>query len=391
MPNREDRSHSRFSFFALDALMILLLVVNLTWIVFDWLFEYEILRDGLYSIAPGFTDWYASAIHPRFILIDLMFISVFLTEFFIRWGMAIYHRVYHRWFFFPFIHFYDLLGCIPLGGFRFLRLLRIFSIVYRLQKSGIIDLSETALFSFIRKYYGILIGELSDKVTLNILSDIQQEVRNGGPVVDRIVGEVVMPQKENLVEWISHRVEKVSADNYARYREDIREYVRERISLAVEENREMARLDQIPVFGSLIRQTISQAIHDITFNVINGIMQDLASDRNRLLIDESADILFDAILLKEEDSELNRMVVETIDRSIEIVKQQVGIQQWKLRDLAEDEEDFQRRLRDAIISAPDGRSAAESEENEGDPGDSGGSDPVEEKHDDGRSSSAPNR
>ena len=341
----------QLGFFFLDFLMIVLLVVNLLWIVFDWLFEYEMLRGYLYGIAPDFTEMYAANIHPRFILIDLMFVSVFLAEFFIRWAMAVYQRIYHRWFFFPFLHVYDLLGCIPVGGFRFLRLLRVISITYRLQKNGIIDLSDTAVVRFIRKYQGILIEELSDRVTINILSDIQREVRTGGPVVDRIVNEVVMPQRESLVEWMSHRIEKVANDNYDGYREDIREYVQERINTALDENDEFARLELIPIFGSVVRNTMERAISDMVFSVINGIMQDLASSRNRVLINEAADVIFDAILLKEEDTELNRLVVDTVDRSLEIVKQQVSVQQWKLRDLAEDEEHFRELLREELMKA----------------------------------------
>lgn len=349
--NGEENRDRGLVFFMLDAVMIFLLVVNLTWIVFDWLFEYQIIYNFLHGWLPGFTEMYETAVHPRFIVIDLVFVSIFLTEFFVRWIIAVYKGIYHRWFFFPFIHFYDLLGCIPIGGFRFLRLLRIISIMYRLQKAGFIDLSETAPIRFIRKYHGVLIEELSDRVTVNILGDIQQEVRHGGPVVDRIVSEVILPQKESIVEWMSHRIEKVSKQNYDNYRDSIREYVKERINTALEENNEFARLEQIPLFGSLVRNTLEKAISDIVFSVINGIIQDLASERNKFLIDETTDILFDAILLKEEDTELNRMVTDTIDRSLEIVKQQVQVQQWKLRDLAEDEDDFRRRLRKELMKS----------------------------------------
>ncbi|MEX0680871.1 MAG: hypothetical protein WD097_05770 [Balneolales bacterium] len=337
--------------FLLDLLMIILLMINLNWIIFDWLFEFESIRSLVSSVNTAFAEWYAAVIHPRFILIDLIFVSIFLVEFFVRWGISIYHRVYHRWFFFPFIHFYDLLGCIPIGGFRFLRLLRIISITYRLHRAGVIDLGDTVIISFIRKYFGILIEELSDRVTINILNDIQQEVRTGGPVADKIIKEVIMPQKEVLVDWMSHRIEKVAAHNYGRYQGDIKDYIQERINHAVEESQEFARLEQIPLFGSLVRKTIEQAINDIVFNVVNGIVQDLASNRNRGVIEESTDILFDAILLREEDTELNRMVTDTLDRSLEIVKKQVKVQQWKLRDLAEDEEDFRRRLREELMKS----------------------------------------
>lgn len=351
MSRKKHLEGGQAGFFILDFLMIILLMVNLVWIVFDWLFEYELIRGFLQMHVPDFTATYATVVHPRFILIDLMFVAVFLTEFFVRWAMAVYQRVYHRWFFFPFIHFYDLLGCIPVGGFRFLRLLRIVSITYRLQKNGIIDLSDTVVVRFLRKYYGIILEELSDRVTVNILSDIQREVRTGGPVVDRILNDVVMPQRTSLVEWMSHRIEKVANDNYDGYREDIREYVQERITTALDENDEFARLEQIPVFGSVVRNTMERAISDMVFSVINGIMQDLASNRNRVLINEAADVLFDAILLKEEDTELNRLVVDTVDRSLDIVKQQVSVQQWKLRDLAEDEQHFRTLLREELMKA----------------------------------------
>ena len=53
--------------------------------------------------------------------------------------MAIRKQTYPRWYFYPFLHWYDLLGCIPIGSFRMLRLLRLISLTIRLQKMGIID------------------------------------------------------------------------------------------------------------------------------------------------------------------------------------------------------------------------------------------------------------
>jgi len=47
-------------------------------------------------------------------------------------------------------------------------------------------------------------------------------------------------------------------------------------------------------------------------------------------------------------------VVDTIDRSLEIVKQQVRVQQWKLRDLADDEDHFRELLREELMKAEAG-------------------------------------
>ena len=342
------RKNGTLGLFLLDFIMVTLLAINLAWILFDWLFAAAPVRSLLFEILPQFTSWYQTQISPRFILYDLVFVGIFFTEFMLRWIRAIWRGTYHRWFFFPFVYWYDLLGLIPITGFRVLRLLRIISIAYRLHRVGALDLSEFPLVKFFLKYYSILMQELTDRVTINLIGEVQEEVRHGGPVVDRIVDEVVRPHKEDLVEWVAHRIETVAETDYERYRGDIRRYVKRRINHALQENREFKRLEQIPMFGKRIRETVEQAVSDMVFTVVGDIMQDIASERNRPLLNESADVLFDAMVLKEQNSALSTMVVDTVDRSLEIVKQQIAIQKWKVRDLAADEEDFRRRMREEL-------------------------------------------
>lgn len=347
------RKNGTLGLFVLDFVMVMLLVVNLAWILFDWLFAAAPVQSLLFQLLPEFSSWYETQISPRFILYDLAFVAVFFIEFMVRWIRAIWRRTFHRWFFFPFVHWYDLLGLIPITGFRVLRLLRIISIAYRLHRVGAVDLSEFPLVKFFLKYYSIIMQELTDRVAINLIGEVQEEVRHGGPVVDRIVDEVVRPHKEELVEWVAHRIETVAETNYERYRGDIRRYVRRRINHALEENREFKRLEQIPMFGRMIRETIEQAVSDMVFTVVRDMMQDIASERNRPLLNESADVLFDAMVLKEENSALSSMVVDTVDRSLDIVKQQIAIQKWKVRDLAADEEDFRRRMREELHRTAD--------------------------------------
>ncbi len=342
------RQNGQLGLVAVDLFMVILLLVNLGWILFDWLFTAGIVRPALAEAVPEFTAWYSSVVAPRFYTIDLAFIAVYLTEFLARWIFAIVRRSYHRWFFFPFVHWYDLLGMVPLAGLRILRLLRFIAIALRLHRSGLIDLTELPAVRFLSKYYGIVIQEITDRVTVNLIGEVQDEVRHGGPVLDRIVDEVVRPHKEPLVEWTAHRIEAVAAEKYERYRGDIRRYVRRRINTALEQNRDFSRLGQIPMFGGMLSETVERAVSDMVFSVIRDIMQDFASDRNRVLLNETADIIFDALVLKEEDTALRRLVVDTVDRSLEIIKQHVSIQQWKLREQSFDEEDFRRRMREEL-------------------------------------------
>ena len=342
------RRKGEFRFLVIDIIMVVLLLVNLGWIIFDWLYTTNTIRSLLESWTPGFAAWYGAQVHPNFILIDLAFVAVFLLDFIVGWIVAVSKGIYHRWFFYPFIHWYDLLGCIPVAGFRFLRLLRFVTILYRLNRAGIIDLSDTGLARTAAKYYAILVEEVSDRVVVKMISDLQFELRNGSPVMEKIVADVIRPQKAQIVEWLSHRVETVASENYERYRDELETYVQQRVNTALKENGEFAKLRQIPIAGPMIQDTTERAISDMVSNVTRGILQDIASDKNKRLLDETADIVFDAMLVKEEDSELSGMVVNTLDRSLEIVKKQVDIQQWKLKEKARDEDHLRELVREEL-------------------------------------------
>jgi hypothetical protein len=331
-----------------DVVMLVLIISNLALIVFDWGFESPIVQDFFQQYTPRFYTFYDGTIHQNFFFVDLIFVSVFVVEIIIRWGMAIYKQTYHRWFFYPFVHWYDLLGCVPLAGFRFLRLLRVVTIVYRLHRTGIVDLSDTAAARLLSKYYGILVEEVSDRVVIRMISDVQDEVKRGGPLLDQIVEEVLQPRKPDLVEWMSQRVQSVAAANYARYRDDIGRYVQRQVKQALAENGEFAMLSSVPIAGGIIRTRVERGITQMIESVMNGVAGDLASERNKAVVDEAMDVALEAALLKGGDEELNRIVTGTVDRALEVVKRHVAVQQWKLHDLAEDEEDFRRRMSEAL-------------------------------------------
>lgn len=341
---RASGPQQQYRFLVVDVVLVALLLVNLALIIFDWLFAVEAIRGALAGLLPAFESWYGRVVHPNFILIDLGFVAVFLADFLVSWIVAVAGGLYHRWFFYPFVHWYDLLGCVPLAGFRFLRLLRVITILYRLQRTGIIDLADTAAGRVLSKYYRVLLEEVADRVILKMLSDVQEEVKRGGPLLDQIVGEVLEPRKGELVEWMSRRLQAVAAENYARYRGQLQGYISRRVREALSENTEFAMLGSVPVAGSIIRTRVERGITEMISSVMNGVAADLASERNKPMVDEAADIAFDAMVFKQDEGELNRIVIDTIDRVIEVVKRQVAVQQWKIADLAVDDEDFARRM-----------------------------------------------
>lgn len=339
-------AQKKIGYLAGDFAMLFLLMVNLALISFDWLFQSVRFQSWIEWLSPAFFEFYAGTIHVDFILYDLVFITIFLAEFFVRWIYSVREREFSKWYYFPFVYWYDLVGCIPIGGFRFLRLLRVVSIMVRLQRLGYIDMRKFALFSFGLRYLNILVQELTDRVVLNILSNVRGELREGTPVIDRIVDDVLRPRQLVLVNWISMRLQLAASKGYALHEEDIRAYVNERIDEAVDKNKELRNLEAIPFLGKVAATQIEGAIRDIVFSVVHGIIRDLGSSRNKALVEDLSELLL------EEDTEngseqvrmLNIQVAEMLSESMGIVMDRVKERRWSPRELEENEARLQQKL-----------------------------------------------
>lgn len=318
-----------------DLFMILLVIVNLVYIIFEWHFEFRFIQEFLKSTVPAFHDWYDSTLHENFLRYDIWFVTVFIVEFLVRWAYAVHHRRHHKWFFYPFLRWYDVLGCIPLGSFRFLRIFRVVSMILRLHKMQVIDLRQSYFYRFFEKYRAVVVEEISDRVVINVLEGVQDELHHGNPVVSKILTEVLRPQKEVLAEWLSHRIRAVGEHNYEQHSERLREYVNRKVAEAVRGNKEVRDIASIPLVGSTITGKLEKAVAEITYAVIHGMMLDLKSEESVGLISELADVTMDVMLVEEEDSKLNRLAMEMAHQSIDIIKEQVMVKQWKLRDEAE--------------------------------------------------------
>lgn len=312
-----------------DLLMVLLVMANLAFIIFDWHFGFEFFRRLVEMLSPRFFAFYSEQVHPDFLLYDGMFVTIFITELLARWAIAIARKTYDKWFFYPFAHWYDVLGCIPLGTFRWLRILRLVSMSIRLQKLGVVDFTDTYPYKKATGFVKVITEEISDRVVVRILSGIQREIRQDSPVTSRMITEIIKPHQETLTEWLSHRIKRVTEHNYALYKEDIQNYVDGVIREAVKQNKEVRDLAAIPLIGGQIRAALEHSVSDVTFQVVNGMVRDLSSDRNNKFIEELTSIIFESMLLQDENKELNRVAKEVLTSALDIVKEQVERKQWK--------------------------------------------------------------
>jgi hypothetical protein len=318
----------------LDLLMLLLLLINLHLIIVDAIFSISLINTFLAEHLAPVHHWYDTWIHRHFSLIDLAFVGVFLLEFLISWVTAVVRQTYHRWFFYPFIHWYDLLGCIPVGSMRFLRILRIISILVKMQKLKLIDLTKTYLFYVFKKYLDVLTEEVSDRVVVNVLNGVIDEIKGGNPVYDQVLSEVVLPKKKDLTDWLANRVQRGTEVILTRHQGGFRHYVRRLTKESLKQNKGMKELKLWPIFGSYLEGLLEEMIAEITSDVILAMTRDLGSTRSTPLVAEVSQIVLD-LQGEQEGRLLNQTVKGMAVDVLEIIKSQVQVQQWKLKDLEE--------------------------------------------------------
>lgn len=342
--NFKETLKSKYSILVvIDLLMMLLLIANLTLIIFDWVYVIDIVNQFIAKNFEEFYTFYDQYIHKNFYSIDLVFVIIFLTEFLFSWIVAIIQKAYYKWFFYPIFHWYDLAGCIPVGSFRFLRILRVFSILVRLNNLGVIQLSNTYVAKKLKKYYNIVVEEISDRVVVNILEGVQDEISEGGPVVDDIINQVIRPKQELIVEWVSRRIEHAVERDVLMRKEEIDQYVKKLISDSLSTNAELKTIESLPFMGKKITETIQTSISDIINNIIGQALNDLASYKNRLLVRETSDIILKSIEHKDDEDSINEIFQHIILDVIEIIKKQVLIQKWKEKEQAEKDADATER------------------------------------------------
>ena len=306
-----------------DLIMLALLFINLVWLLFDGLYATQAFKATLSSINPNIVEGYAP-VHENFILFDLAFIAVFLSEFCVRWVAAVVRKTYIRWYFFPFIHWYDLIGCIPLGGARIFRFLRIISIFYRLQKYEIIDLRSTAVYRFIIFYYDVFVEELSDRIVVKVLSDAQKDIAAGSPLIEDINQQVLATRLPILTQWLSsimvHIGESIEHNDHG---ESVRSHVHKSVGKAVRGNSQVSTLKLVPVLGSTIENTLEQSVTDIVTQSIINLLKDITPEKIDDFVEHGIG------RFSSEDHMLDQEVLLIVSECLELVKKHVSQQRWK--------------------------------------------------------------
>ena len=323
LPKAVEYAHIGWDFF-----ILILVVINLGLLLFDSLFLIGPINQGIESIAPGFHAFYDDVIHSRFITIDLVFVSFFIADVLLGWSIAIAEKRYHRWFFYPFVHWYDVLGCIPLSGFRLLRILRVISLLHRLHRLGIINVRHWETFQFFAKYYDVLLEELSDRIALKLLGNVQQQIRASDSLTQQVIDRVIMPRKAQLIQEIAQRLEGTVGNAYQNNRPAIMASINDLVSRTLRESPEIQQFRRLPM-GQQATRAMEESLSGVAQRLVDELLLSIHSDEFKRLVERTADSGFDTWLTVDEVS--NRVTEQVIHDILEMLKEHINRQRWKDR------------------------------------------------------------
>ncbi|HMZ34777.1 MAG TPA: hypothetical protein PKK18_07525 [Chitinophagales bacterium] len=327
------RSADSSHLFWMDMTMLIIVIINLLYLFFGFLFQFNAIASGIHYVLPRFHDWYAENVFEHVFHYDLIFVGIYIAELLYRWIRSIYRKKYDKWWFYPFVHWYDVIMCIPIiKGFNFFAVVRLFGLVYRLQRLGVFDLTKTYVFKKSAFVSDVVVEEVADRVIAKMISMAQEEVQKGSPLMEKIVSNVVKPKEAEIVDYLSDRVGQAINISYTQYRSELQEYLFKKLKAAIHENQELKTLNYIPGIGNFIKETLDRAVADITFNTIDKIMLDIIAPDNTRGVKELTHGIIESFLDRSHpaNQDLNQIIVGIVHDSLEEIKQSVLMKEWKI-------------------------------------------------------------
>jgi len=318
-----------------DIVMIIVISIDLLLISID-----AILMSSFSSSAAEWLtlsealNWYQTTLHDPLRTTGGFFTIFLVVELLLRWVIAIKQKAYYRWFFFPFVHWYEVLGCFP--QLRALRLLRAVVIGRRLYQLGYQVLPQTWI-NRIKFYIDLLLEELSDRVILTAIQNFRQELTN--PEAHKSFIESAITRNRNEIEAavlsllrteLAPKLQELTASSGGG------SILASEMGNAIEEGLantpELRRyLRMIPIAGSLIESQLHHVGHNIGENVVNAL-------NKRLLDPDRLDLLMVAIAsgiaqIDTNNTALDVLISSIIEDSLTEFEAQVKVQQWKHQDM----------------------------------------------------------
>ncbi|MCZ8156684.1 MAG: hypothetical protein O9264_11225 [Leptospira sp.] len=261
----------------------------------------------------------------HYLLLDAPFLVFFLIEFSLSWFFAIRNKTYIAWFLYPVYHWYDVLGLIPIVEFRFFRLIRVYKIYLLLQTNQFTRILGNDLISrTIRYYSNIIKEEISDLVTIQILTEVQNEVRSGNSL-DQVV---------NAIDHNRSELKKVAIKNMIKSAKN--ENLKALIQNLVSEIAENAanQIKPVSFLPKDIQANLTKQISLSLYEAISRSAVALSSDpMGQKSIEKLIDYAIDEMILFAQDPDMIKLNTNISVALIENMKKSIAEKKWLKADI----------------------------------------------------------
>lgn len=274
-----------------------------------------------------FLAYYKSTLLPWVNLTESWFIAFLIAELSVRWFIAIIHKHHARWFFFPFIHWYEILAIIPY--LRFLRLIRAGIIAYRLQELGyqVIPAGLIKRFNF---YYHLVMEELSDRVVITVIDSVKKELDTSS-THKKIIHGLVDHHRVMFANTLTDILQESVATELQAHRQLIADNVGQIVIKAIEDTPELTQLLRlIPIVGSRIEHQIHSIGQRLGENITHGLIEPFVEGSSSQPNDQFKLIAEKISQLNIENHALEQLVESVVYESLESIRTQVAVKQWQL-------------------------------------------------------------
>lgn len=318
-----------------DIVIIIIISIDLFFISIDAILMSEFSNNLANWLALNSQlDWYQTTLHDPLRMVGGFFTIFLIGELLARWAIAIKQQIYYRWFFFPFVHWYEVLGCFP--QLRALRLFRAVIIGRRLYQLGYQVLPQPWI-NRIKFYINLLLEELSDRVILTTIYNYKQQLTD--PEM----------QKSLIQSTITNNLDEIESTLLSLLRQELAPKLQEltdksaggaliarEMGNAIQDGfantPELHRLLRlIPIAGGLIESQLQHIGQSVGENSVYSL-------NKRLLNPERIDSIMVAIAegvanIDTHNTALESLIACIIADSLTEFEAQIKVQQWKHQDM----------------------------------------------------------
>lgn len=276
---------------------------------------------------PQVLAFYKAELHPWVLKTEGWFITFLVVELGVRWFIAIIYKHHARWFFFPFIHWYEILAIIPY--LRFLRLIRSGIIAYRLHELGY-KVVPTSILKRLNFYYNVLMEELSDRVVITVIDSVRKELDTSS-THKKIIHDLVNHHREMFATTVAQVLQESLAKELRTQQHAISSGVGQVVIKAIEDTPELTQLLRlIPIVGGRIEQQIHTIGQRLGENITQGLIDPFTSGTQQHPNAQFQLIAEKMSQLNIENHALEQLVESVVYESLESLRKQVAVKQWQL-------------------------------------------------------------